>query len=41
MDWVVEANDESMEFPELETPKAQGRLVKDFTGDVLGRTEAA
>jgi hypothetical protein len=41
MDWVVEATDENVEFPELETPKAEGRLIKDFTGDILGRTEAA
>jgi hypothetical protein len=41
MDWVVEAGDDGVEFPELDAPKAEGRLVKDFTGDILGRTAAA
>jgi hypothetical protein len=41
MDWVVEAEQESVEFPELEGPVATGRLVKDFTGVVLGHHEAA
>jgi hypothetical protein len=41
MDWVVQAEDESLEFPELAVPKAEGRLAKDFTGDILGRIQAA
>jgi hypothetical protein len=35
LDWVVEAEDENLEPPELTTPVARGRLVKDFTGQVL------
>jgi hypothetical protein len=34
LDWVVEAEEESVEFPELPTAPATGRLAKDFTGEL-------
>jgi hypothetical protein len=35
LDWAVEADEgDEVEFPELEVPKATGRLVKDFTGQI-------
>jgi hypothetical protein len=33
-DWVVEAVDEEVAWPELPLPETVGPLVKDFTGDV-------
>jgi len=41
LDWVVEAEDESLDPPELPTPAAKGRLVKDFTGELLIDAEIA
>ena len=41
MDWAVEAQDDEVEFPELEVPAATGRMAKDFTGQITSHIEAA
>ena len=38
LDWVVEAEDEQVEMPDLPLNTEKGPLVKDFTGHVLGGT---
>lgn len=36
VDWIVEAVDDEVEMPDIPVAAAQGPLVKDFTGQVLG-----
>lgn len=35
VDWIVEADDEEIELPDLPVGPGQGRLVKDFTGQLM------
>jgi hypothetical protein len=37
VDWVVEADEAEVDMPDLPVEPAKGPLVKDFTGDIVGR----
>ena len=38
VDWVIEADEAEVDMPGLPVQPAKGALVKDFTGDIVGRS---